>query len=716
MDRGVSIIEEQKDAIIGAVKRITPGEWKVLVVDENSKKVLDNTVKEDDLLNHNIANIERIEEKREMNPSMDAVYILSPLPHIVECLLADFERRRYRRAFLLWTSILPRELGDRLRGARQHIANVTTLPVDFYPRESHLVTFKDPWSFPVLYHPSCNDLVAKHMQSLAQKILGICIALGEMPKVRFYRPKNPLHEASVMCSHLARFVQRELEGYASANREFAAPSARPPPILVITDRSMDLMAPLVHEFTYQAIAHDLLPIEDHEKVTFRMTINEGTPAAEEKAMELIEKDKVWVSNRHQHMIHTINKLMSDFDKFLADNAHFRDQDPEKNTSLSTIKAMMVDMQEFQRMKETYSLHVTMAQEALRVFDQHKIQEIAPVEQILATGVDDDLKKPKNVLDQVVRLLDHENVNPLDRLRLIILYILYRDGIIPEDIKRLLAHSSLSPTEMDKITNLDLLGAQTTHPLKEFRAPPPPLFPRNYTLPAEDEEYISSRFEPAVKAMLEELCRGTLDPEVFPWVNPPTEMAEESLGAQGSLRSAAPRWASANRRQVENRQRIIVFMAGGATYSEARACYEVSEKQSRDVFLATSHMLTPKLFLRQVGDLSTDRRRLDLPMDRPPPRAPAHLFEPPTPPTPMSPPFGAGRPAAGLGIGGMRSPAGGPQPPVKGLANMTLTSGGRSSAPPGGGGQFSAAPGSEDGGNQGKPSKEKKKRGFFGIKK
>jgi len=39
-----------------------------------------------------------------MNKEMDAVYILSPLPHIVDCLMADFERRRYRRAFVIWTS------------------------------------------------------------------------------------------------------------------------------------------------------------------------------------------------------------------------------------------------------------------------------------------------------------------------------------------------------------------------------------------------------------------------------------------------------------------------------------------------------------------------------------------------------------------------------------------------------------------------------------
>ncbi len=39
-----------------------------------------------------------------MNKDMDAVYLLTPQPHIVDCLMADFERRRYRRTYLVWTS------------------------------------------------------------------------------------------------------------------------------------------------------------------------------------------------------------------------------------------------------------------------------------------------------------------------------------------------------------------------------------------------------------------------------------------------------------------------------------------------------------------------------------------------------------------------------------------------------------------------------------
>lgn len=50
------------------------------------------------------------------------------------------------------------------------------LNVEFFPRESHLVTFRDPWSFFALFHPACNNLVKQHLEDVAQKV-GIAFAI-----------------------------------------------------------------------------------------------------------------------------------------------------------------------------------------------------------------------------------------------------------------------------------------------------------------------------------------------------------------------------------------------------------------------------------------------------------------------------------------------------------------------------------------------------------
>lgn len=219
-----------------------------------------------------------------------------------------------------------------------------------------------------------------------------------------------------------------------------------------------------------------------------------------------------------------------------------------------------------------------------------------------------------------------------------MYIIYRGGILRGDVQKLISHGQLPPMDAEVIYNLELLGAPKSRALKDTTPPPPPLFPMKPPPVPLEEEVSFSRFEPAIRSMLEEQARGTLDSTIFPPVKPHLDGPAQDHSTSSSLRSVnKPTWARTRPTTHEPRQRYIVFMAGGATYSEARACYEISHTLSKEVYLASSHMLTPKLFLRQVGDLSADRRRLDLPAERPPPKAPAHLFEREPAPIQQQPP-------------------------------------------------------------------------------
>lgn len=228
--------------------------------------------------------------------------------------------------------------------ARDRTADSRIMNINFYPRESHVVTFRDPWSFPVLFHPGCNHLIKNHLQDLAQKVytfvcayiernleltivkvVSLCASLGEYPVIRYYRPRAPTHEAGVLSSHLARFIQSELDQFAQFQRDFPPPSNRPRGVLLVVDRSMDIFAPLLHEFTYQAMVHDLLPIKEGDKVTYKTKLNEGKPNEEYKDMELGEHDKIWVDYRHMHMKDVLGKLGDDFAKFRKANSQFADE-------------------------------------------------------------------------------------------------------------------------------------------------------------------------------------------------------------------------------------------------------------------------------------------------------------------------------------------------------------------------------------------------------
>jgi len=93
------------------------------------------------------------------------------------------------------------------------------------------------------------------------------VSLEEYPTLRYFRPQNLFHEAQVSSELLAKDVQTELDPNPRRHPDFPPPS-NTRGVLFVVDRSMYLFAPALRVFTYQTMAHDLLPIKDGEKVTY----------------------------------------------------------------------------------------------------------------------------------------------------------------------------------------------------------------------------------------------------------------------------------------------------------------------------------------------------------------------------------------------------------------------------------------------------------------
>lgn len=89
--------------------------------------------------------------------------------------------------------------------------------------------------------------------------------------------------------------------------------------LIITDRSMDTIAPFIHEFTYQAMVHDLLRIKDNV-YTYASLVTRAYPMIQFYASydfisgngdhETVEatlgdKDKLWAELRHTHIVEAV---------------------------------------------------------------------------------------------------------------------------------------------------------------------------------------------------------------------------------------------------------------------------------------------------------------------------------------------------------------------------------------------------------------------------
>ena len=88
---------------------------------------------------------------------------------------------------------------------------------------------------------------------------------------------------------------------------------------------MDLFAPVIHEFTYQAMIHDLLPLIEGDRVYYRNALAQPETNGKTKDVEINEKDSIWVKNRHLHMKDLLEKLASEFQAFKAKNPQFAER-------------------------------------------------------------------------------------------------------------------------------------------------------------------------------------------------------------------------------------------------------------------------------------------------------------------------------------------------------------------------------------------------------
>lgn len=652
-----SLITAIRNKFLDAIRSVNPpSRWKILVIDEHSQRLLNSVLKQFDILEENVTLIESITNNRELQPGFDAVYMLMPTSANIDRIIRDFSggKQQYAAAHLFFIDGLADELFQRLTSspAEPFLRGLQDLYVNFWAIESQVFSLHVPEYFFSMYSPPRSDATARaerdrlteDIRFAAKSIANVCITLNEFPYIRYYvpahhgplgalrphestravarPPENSLRwrtnlargdqarqyeaaEAEVLSRVLAFEVQAALDEYKRANPDFPKQdSGRQRATLIVTDRAMDVIVPLIHEFTYQAMANDLLPIEDGSKYTYKFQSSVGT--YEDKTAVLSDADTVWTDVRHMHMREAIDKLMADFNKFIMDNAGFKG---EGAATLNDMKDMLASLPQYQEQREKFSLHLSMAQECMDIFERDKLPVVATVEQDCSTGVTAQGKTPKTLVEEMVPLLDSREVINSNKVRIIALYILYREGVPDEDRRRLYQHARLTRPEIDAVNALVHLGVRIN------RGPADKDLKRRIKhKQSNEEEYELSRYKPLLRTVIEDQVTGKLDPAGFPYVKdypqstPSASTARPAMTPTTSLRSAKPSWHRAARTggsAVETRQRLLVFVAGGMTFSEMREAYSLSSQLGKDIIIGSTHTLTPRQFIDdlKVLDLS-----------------------------------------------------------------------------------------------------------------
>ncbi len=171
------------------------------------------------------------------------------------------------------------------------------------------------------------------LEVLASRLVSLIVCLNELPVLKY-------RQGSGVAGRLANLVQQGLDRYRARN-----PSFHPVPggDFLICDRAVDLVAPLLHEFTYQAMCQDLLPIHHGN----RFDLKGGRTVA------LDENDALWVGLRHCHIADCSKAIVSKFNQFLTENkaaVKSKNSTGGNVSSLAEMKEAINALGEFQELK------------------------------------------------------------------------------------------------------------------------------------------------------------------------------------------------------------------------------------------------------------------------------------------------------------------------------------------------------------------------------
>ncbi|KAK4743879.1 hypothetical protein SAY87_010191 [Trapa incisa] len=619
--------------------------WKVLIMDKVTVKIMSSSCKMPDITDEGVSLVEDIYRRRQPLPSMDAIYFIQPSKENVIMFLSDMSGKSplYKKAFVFFSSTISKDLVTQIK------RDGTVLPRIGALREMNLEYFAiDTQGFitdngRALEDIFGNDENTRHgdacLNVMATRVATVFASLREFPFVR-YRAAKSL-DATTMTTFrdlvptkLAAGIWNCLMKHKQTIPNF--PQSETCELLIL-DRSVDQIAPIIHEWTYDAMCHDLLSMEGNKYVHEVASKNDGPP--EKKEVILEDHDPIWLELRHAHIADASERLHEKMTNFISKNKAAQIQHGSRDGGeLSTrdLQKMVQALPQYSEQIDKLSLHVEIAGKINRIIRETGLRELGQLEQDLVFG-DAGMK-------EVIKFLtSNEDASRENKLRLLmILAAIYPEKFEGDKGLNLMKLARLPADDMNAVNNMKLLagGADTKKSSTgafslKFDMHKKKRAARKERTGEEETTWQLSRFYPMIEDLIEKLCKGDLPKDDYPCMNDPSpsfhgssQITSNNQGASAySMRQRrTPTWArprnsedgyssdsvlrhaSSDFRKMG--QRVFVFIVGGATRSELRVCHKLTTKLKREIVLGSSSLDDPPQFITKLKLLTAHELSLD----------------------------------------------------------------------------------------------------------
>ncbi|KAI0559051.1 Sec1-like protein [Gracilaria domingensis] len=428
--------------------------WKVLVVDRAALRILAAALEVNKLVDEGITIVEMLDMRRQPLPRIPAIYFITPTAESVQH-LAQEQSTQYKSFHLFFTARIPDFLMDVIRKNAALLRRVKTfieLDVQFLAVESRVFSLDRPAaSLPQLYAEKGKE-ANEEMTIVSERLTETCKVLA--PRVDWCVRYDATSYTSRTVASLvkeqletARLELKVKDHEESKARQEAGSDAQKSSgdedehehnitraTLLVVDRATDMASPLIHEFSYQAIAHDLLKLNYQKPGGAHIEIPDTNDASKTKTMQLEdeENDPVWNQIRSKFVEEALVEAQTEFKKFLETDVAFKIRGKESSeVDIKDMGAAVRALPESQMRADKHAMHINALKSCLSTCHDLKLNKLALVEQDLIIGRHSDGTKipPDQMVEDILTTLGDESIPLEHRCRLLMLGFIVFEGLL-----------------------------------------------------------------------------------------------------------------------------------------------------------------------------------------------------------------------------------------------------------------------------------------------
>ncbi|KAH7481395.1 Mitochondrial translation optimization protein 1 [Fusarium oxysporum f. sp. matthiolae] len=521
---------------------------KILLLDRETVSIVSTAVTQSSLLNHEVYLIDRLDNAaREKMRHLRCLSFVRPSPESIQLLIDELRDPKYGEYHLYFTNVVKKSSLERLAEADDHevVKLVQEHFADYNVINPDLFSFSFTLPQQRIWAGSPDTWNPDSLQRCSEGLVAVLLSLKKKPLIR-YQKTSPL--AKKLASEVRYLMTQE-------DSLFDFRKVDTPPILLVLDRREDPVTPLLTQWTYQAMVHHLLGIQNG-----RVDLSDVPDISPEQKEIVLSQDQDPFFKKNMFL--NFGDLGGNIKEYVG-QFQSKTKNNENIESISDMKRFIEEYPEFRKLSGNVSKHVTLVSELSR-----------------RVAAD-------NLLENIQRLIQSPNVTPESKVGLVALYALryhkHPSNTLPMLQDLLVAAGNVSPREADLVSKVtayhnSLQASQSQGGISEiFESAGIFSGTGSRFKGLKGVENVYTQHSPLLETTLQNLIKGRLKDQQYPFVE------------GGGTTKDKP-------------QDIIVFIVGGATYEEAKMIAELNASSPGvRVVLGGTTIHNSATFLEEVDD-------------------------------------------------------------------------------------------------------------------